>query len=327
MAEAAAAAAGAQLLCGERRDVLGAEPSLNRSERLPLTKETWKILRYACTDSAPYGSREMFCTAAVDRPIFLGRGLHTFWVIHVAEHGVFPRQVHFACALRLSSRALVSRGLPPAAILVVNNAKSAKQPPTAAATEQLKASRRAALARVASQKQKAEARRQQEEVKSDEDRRKREAEAAKRADALRSVAAARASAAAAEKRQRERERELARSAEAEAKRERVEAVLAYDEARADEREKQVRNETYARIRREERRRELALRRQEDERAEKMRLYEGGGRYNAGASSTPASVPPPAVQSARSFFSITGSAVSEKKTRQGQTAAAWPIPSV
>ena len=204
------------------------------------------------------------------------------------------------------------------AAFVVKQRKSAKHPPTAAATEQLKASRRAALARVASQKRKAEARRRQREAKSEEDRREREAEATKRAEALRSVAAARASAAAAEKRQRERELELARLAEAEARRERVEAVLAYDEARADLREKQVRDETYARIRREERRRELAQQRQEDERAEKMRLYEGGQRYNnTGASGgiIPASVPPPAVQSARSFFSITGSAVSAKTTRQ------------
>lgn len=200
--------------------------------------------------------------------------------------------------------------------------KSAKKPPTAAITEQLKASRRAALARVATQKQKAETRRQQQEAKSEEDTRKRGAEAAKRADALRSVAAARASAVAADKRQRERELELTRLAEAEAKRERVEAVLAYDEARADEREKQVRNETYGRIRREERRRELTLQRQEDERAEKMRLYEGGEKYNIGASSILAPVPPPAVQSARSFFSITGSssAVSEDGNKTNSRSA-------
>eukprot|EP00752_Nemacystus_decipiens_P007290 g6523.t1 len=188
--------------------------------------------------------------------------------------------------------------------------KSAKKhPPTATAAEQLKASRRAALARVASQKKKAEARRRQEEAMSDDDTRKKEAEAAERVDASRSVAAARAGAAAAEKRQQERERELTRLAEAEARRERVEAVLAYDETRADLRERQVRNETYARIRREERRREKALRRQEDERAEIIRLREGRERYNIGGASgiIPASVPPPAVQSARSFFSITGSA--------------------
>lgn len=208
------------------------------------------------------------------------------------------------------------------------NAKSAQHPPTAAATEQLKASRRAALARVASQKQEAEARRRQKEAKSEEDRRKRETEAAERADALRSVAAARACAAAAEKRRRERELELTRLAEAEAKRERVEAVLAYDEALADLREKQVRNETYARIRRGERRRELASQRQEDERAEKMRLYEGGERYNnIGASSIPpaSSVPPPAVQSARSFFSITGSVVSDRWLKTRQEKQPWQRP--
>lgn len=181
---------------------------------------------------------------------------------------------------------------------------------------------------MASQKQKAEARLQREEARSEADRLKREAEAAGRANALRSTAAARASAVAAEKRRQERELELTRLAEAEAKRERVEAVLAYDEARADEREKRVRNETCARIRREERRRELALQRQEEERAEKMRLHEGGGeRYSIGTSSIPDSVPPPAVQSARSFFSIAGSAVSEDKDKiHARTDATWPIPS-
>lgn len=165
---------------------------------------------------------------------------------------------------------------------------------------------------MASQKQKAEAEKQHAEAKSEEVRQKREAEAAKRADALRSAAAARGTSVAAEMKQRERELELTRRAEAEAKRERVAAVLAYDETQVDERERQVRHETYVRIRREENRRELALQRQEDGRAERMRLYECGGKYNNnGASNTiPGFVPPPAVQSARSFFSITGSTVSE-----------------
>lgn len=192
--------------------------------------------------------------------------------------------------------------------------KTAKKTAATADIERLKASRRAALARVASQKQKAEAEKNIAEAKSEEVRQKREAEAAKRADALRSAAAARGSSVAAEKRQRERELELARQAEAEATRERVAAVLAYDETQADERERQVRNETYARIRREERRRELSLQRQEDERAERMRLHECGEKHKS-AFSTPGFVPPPAVQSARSFFSITGSTVSKASRRK------------
>lgn len=191
--------------------------------------------------------------------------------------------------------------------------KTAKKPPTTADIERLKASRRAALARVASQKQQAEAKKQHAQAKTEEVRRKREAEAAKRADALRSAAAARSSSVAAENRQRKRELELTRQAEVEATRERVAAVLAYDETQADERERQVRNETYARIRREEKRRELALQRQEDERAERMRLYECGEKYIC-SSTTPSFVPPPAVQSARSFFSITGSTVSEARRK-------------
>ncbi|CAM9916221.1 unnamed protein product [Scytosiphon promiscuus] len=165
----------------------------------------------------------------------------------------------------------------------------AAKPATLADIERLKASRRAALARVASAKQKEDEKREA-KAKSDEERRKREPEAAKRADALRSVAAARAGAVAAEKRERERKSAVLRQAEAEAKRERVAAVLA--------------------IRREERRRELALQRQEDERAEKMRLHEVGGKYECAtavaANLSASTLLPPAVQSARSFFSISGS---------------------
>lgn len=189
--------------------------------------------------------------------------------------------------------------------------KSAKKPPTVADIERLKASRRVALERAASQIQKAKSQKQEAEARSEGERQKREAEAARKAHALRSAAAARGSIVAAEKKQRERQLELVRQAEAEAKRERVAAVLAYDEAQADERERRVRNETYARIRREERRRELALQRQEDERVEMMRMYEAGERYK-GASpvATMIPAPVPAVHSARSFFSITDSAVSE-----------------
>ncbi|CAM9248345.1 unnamed protein product [Ectocarpus fasciculatus] len=185
--------------------------------------------------------------------------------------------------------------------------ESAKKPPTVADVERLKASRRAALARAASQIQRAKSQKQEAETRSEGERQKREAEAAQKAHALRSAAAARGSIVAAEKKQRERQLELVRQAEAEAKRERVAAVLAYDEAQADERERRVRNETYARIRREERRRELALQRQEDERVEMTRIYEAGERYKGAspvATMIPDSVPP--VHSARSFFSITDS---------------------
>ncbi|CBN76751.1 hypothetical protein Esi_0000_0565 [Ectocarpus siliculosus] len=186
--------------------------------------------------------------------------------------------------------------------------ESAKKPPTVADIERLKASRRAALARAASQIQKAKSQKQEAEARSEGERQTREAEAARKAHALRSAAAARGSIVAAEKKQRERQLGLVRQAEAEAKRERVAAVLAYDEAQADERERRVRNETYARIRREERRRELALQRQEDERVEMMRMYEAGERYKGTSPvATVLPAPVPAVHSARSFFSITDSA--------------------
>ncbi|CAM9624322.1 unnamed protein product [Ectocarpus sp. 12 AP-2014] len=186
--------------------------------------------------------------------------------------------------------------------------ESARKPLTVADIEQLKASRRAALARAASQIQKAKSQKQEAEARSEGERQKRQAEAARKAHALRSAAAARGSIVAAEKKQRERQLELVRQAEAEAKRERVAAVLAYDEAQADERERRVRNETYARIRREERRRELALQRQEDERVEMMRMYEAGERYKGTSPvATMIPAPVPAVHSARSFFSITDSA--------------------
>ncbi len=187
--------------------------------------------------------------------------------------------------------------------------------------ERVKASRRAAVARLASQRKKAEAQRRKTEEEAREASRRREAEAAKAAEALRLAAAARGRTVAAETRQRERELKLARQAEAEARRERLEAVLAYDEARADEREKRVRSETCARIRRGERRRELALQREEEERAEKMRLYEGGNRYGSALGTPVSAPPPPAVQSARSFFSVTGSAVSEHE-ETGWVAEGW-----
>ena len=179
----------------------------------------------------------------------------------------------------------------------------AKKAPTASEIQHFKASRRAALARVASQKQKELARKHNAECSAEEERRQKDAEVALRADELRSVAVARAGSVAAQKRHREREVELSRRAEARAKRERVAAVLAYDETQADEHEIRMRRETARRIHREGRRRELALQRQEDERMERMRLYEGGGRYDIAPVA-------PVVETARSFFSISGSAVRE-----------------
>lgn len=168
--------------------------------------------------------------------------------------------------------------------------------------QRLKASRRAALARVAVIKQKEASLKQESTRNIEQQRRQKENDAVLKVDASRAAAVARAGRVAAGKRQRERELDLARQAEARAKQERVAAVLAYDEAKADEREKQVRNETYRRIQRKERHRELALQQEEDERMDRMRLYEGGEGH---------AVPPfpPAVQSARSFFSIEGPVVS------------------
>lgn len=132
---------------------------------------------------------------------------------------------------------------------------------------------------------------------------------ASRVDELRSVAVARAGSVAAQKRHRKREVERSRRAEARAKRERVAAVLAYDETQADEHEIRMRRETARRIQRERRCRQLALQRQEDERMERMRLYEGGRRYDIAPVA-------PAVQTARSFFSISGSAVREWEKESG-----------
>lgn len=104
----------------------------------------------------------------------------------------------------------------------------------------------------------------------------------------------------AENKQRKRELDESRQTQACIKRERVAAILAHKEGDIAERERQLRADTYGRIKREEKRRELLQQRQEDERMERIRLYETE-RY------VPAQ--PPGVQSARSFFSITGSTVS------------------
>lgn len=189
------------------------------------------------------------------------------------------------------------------------NLKPAKKS-TPAEIERLKASRRAALARVAHKKQQKEAQQQEVERTAMEETMRKEAEVASKADALRAAAAARAATAAAEKWKKERELENLREAEAHAKRERVAAVLARKDSEVVERERQVRNETIRRIRREEWRRELERQRQEDERVERVRLYEAGERAGAaapaglaGLAGPPLSLPQPAVQSARSFFSV------------------------
>lgn len=193
----------------------------------------------------------------------------------------------------------------------LENNQATKKSPTATEIQHFKASRRAALARVASQKKKELARKKQAERDAQEERRKREAEVAARTDELRSVAMARAESVAAQKRHREREVEMFRRAEVRAKRERVAAVLAYDETKADEHEKRMRKETSYRIQREKRRRQLALQQQEDERMERMRLYERGGRYDVAPVA-----PPAAVQTARSFFSVSGSVVRVKVWEKG-----------
>lgn len=182
--------------------------------------------------------------------------------------------------------------------------QSAKNPPTAVEKQRLKASRRVALARVTSQKQKEVLLKQQIEQKKEEDRHRREAETVAKMSTFRAAAVARAASVSSETRQRERELELIRQAETSVKRERVAAVLAYDETKADKRENIMRKETCRRIQREERRRKLEQQQHEDERMEKMMLYEGKNRLAT-------SPVPPAVQSARSFFSISGSTVREE----------------
>lgn len=204
----------------------------------------------------------------------------------------------------------------------------ARTPPTAADLERLHASRRAALARVTAQKQKVVSKRQRAERDATEEKRRRDAEACAREDASRAAAVARAEVAAAEKRQRHREAEMVRQTEMNVKRERVAAVLAYDERKADEKEKRVRNDTYRRIQREEKRRELVLQRQEDERMEKIRLHEAGQRYAAStagvgvgafrADSVANPARTPAARSARSFFSVAGSTVSACMWAPGQS---------
>ena len=167
--------------------------------------------------------------------------------------------------------------------------------------ERLKATRRAALARVASVKHQEELKKEAQR-KADEENRRRRAEVAATATVLQAVVSARASRVAAEDRQRNIDRELALQEEARVKQGRVRAVLAHDAANASERERRLRGETKRRIRREQRKRELAMKREVDELLEKIRLHEGKQRHVARPT-------PPVIQPARSSFSISGSAVS------------------
>lgn len=177
----------------------------------------------------------------------------------------------------------------------------------------LKASRRAALARITLINHQKEAQKKEADRIAEETVRKREAKAVATADTLRAAAVARAAIAAAEKRVEARKLQEAKETEVRARQERVAAVLSRKDSDVVDRERQVRRETYLRIKREERRRELESQRQEDERMEMIRLYEAGERYAAPASyhepsqsTRPAGgamAQQPAVQSARSFFSV------------------------
>lgn len=189
------------------------------------------------------------------------------------------------------------------------NLKGAKKS-TPADVERLKASRRAAITRVAYRKQQEKAQKHEVERAAMEEAKRREAELASKADAIRAVAAVRAANAVAENMRKERQLENTREEEARAKREKVAAVLARKDSEVLERERQVRNETIRRIRREEKRRELERQREEDEQIERRRLYEAGERAAAaapaglgGLARPPMSLPQPVVQSARSFFSV------------------------
>lgn len=132
----------------------------------------------------------------------------------------------------------------------------------------------------------------------EEEARRKEAEARAKARASRSTAVARAEAVAADMRHRARLLQEARDVEAQAKRERIAAVAARKDAEALERERRVRADTYRRIRREERRRELEQRRRDNEQADKLRQYETRKFFAA----------PSASRTARSFFSLADTTV-------------------
>lgn len=153
-----------------------------------------------------------------------------------------------------------------------------------------------------------------------EEGKRKEAEVMAKANAQRAAAIARAAKVAAQKVLKEQELENQRETEARLKREKVAAVLARKDADVVERERQIRRETLRRIRLEEQRREQQRKREEDEREERMRLYEAGERASAataivdpggrehhrnlpGPPPSRSSTVQPAVQSARSFFSL------------------------
>lgn len=201
--------------------------------------------------------------------------------------------------------------------------------------ERLKASRRAALARVSHRKQQQDAQNQEFKQALMEEGKRKEADVMAKVDAQRAAAVARAAKVAAQNMLREQELENEREAEARLKRERVAAVLARKDADVVERERQIRHETFKRIRLEERRRDRQRQREVDEREERIRLYEagegaaaataavglGGGQHLGDLSGTPttrSSILQPPVQSARSFFSVGTRPSSRHSVRSGSS---------
>ncbi|CAM9218109.1 unnamed protein product [Sphacelaria rigidula] len=201
--------------------------------------------------------------------------------------------------------------------------------------ERLKASRRAALVRVSHRKQQQDAQNQEFKQALMEEGKRKEADVMAKVDAQRAAAVARAAKVAAQNMLREQELENEREAEARLKRERVAAVLARKDADVVERERQIRHETFKRIRLEERRRDRQRQREVDEREERIRLYEagegaaaataavglGGGQHLGDLSGTPttrSSILQPPVQSARSFFSVGTRPSSRHSVRSGSS---------
>lgn len=162
--------------------------------------------------------------------------------------------------------------------------------------DRLEASRRAAQARVASVRHLEAARKERMHLTEQQCMRQKEAEARAKASALRSAAVARAVMAATYMRRREQELQEITEAEAHAKRERVAGVLAPKDSEVLDRERQLRVETYRRIRQQERRKEAAQKHQEE------MIRQDEVRRTIPAPST--------IHSARSCFSITGSTVSQ-----------------
>lgn len=171
--------------------------------------------------------------------------------------------------------------------------------PTSSEIERLKASRRAALARIAFQRQQETSRREELERTEREQEQQRRAETRARASTMRCTAVSRAAMAAAEIRRRERERLDAQETQTAGKMERLAALMTTKDEEILDRERRVRTETCLRIRRERIRRELAERQRNEEQAERLRRYEAR-RYSVSV--------PPAPESCRSFFPMTEEAV-------------------